>query len=170
MNQRGFTIFEIVMTIFLLAVAIPPLLRVFAETAVTGAESAILPTATLLANQMMEEIKSKRFDELTEKDSGGNWSTAFGADTGEILKDNFDDVDDFNGWTQDFAPSYPDYTATVSIDYVASTDLDSPLALPVPPVPDDWTPSYKLIEVRLSNAGLAADIFLRTVVSEVQSL
>ncbi len=168
--QEGFTIIEIVLAVTTLAVALPPLLHLFAETSVTGAKAAILPTANLLANELMEEIKSRKFDELSAKSASGNWSTTLGTDAGEVgNKALFDDVDDFNGWTQGFGASYPNYTASVSVAYVASSNLNSPLVIPSP-TPNNWTPSYKRIVVSVSNPGISAPIQLVTLVTEVQSL
>lgn len=166
----GFSIIEIVLLILILSVAIPSLVQVFAETTVTGAKAAILPTATLLGNGLMEEIKARKFDELNSKNASGNWSAVLGSDSGEAAdKTLFDDVDDFNGWTQGFGSSYPSYTASITVRYVNSNDLNTTLAVPSP-VPNNWTPSYKSIRVTVSNPGLAADITLTTVVTEVQSL
>lgn len=167
---RGFSIIELVLLISILSIATPLLVQLFAETAVTGAKAAILPTATMLGNGLMEEIKARKFDELDAKAASGNWSTVLASDAGETgNKTLFDDVDDFNGWTQDFGASYSSYTALVTVGYVASSDLNTTLAVPSP-TPDDWTPSYKSIRVTVVNPGLAADIDLVTVVTEVQSL
>lgn len=169
-GQTGFTVIEIVLAITTLAIALPPLLHIFAETAVTGAKAAILPTANLLGNELMEEIKSRKFDELSAKSASGNWSTALGPDAGESgNKALFDDVDDFNGWTQGFGASYPNYTASVVVSYVSSSNLNSSLAIPSP-TPNNWTPSYKRIVVTISNPGIVSSIQLVTLVTEVQSL
>lgn len=169
--KRGFTFLEIVLAVALLAVALPPLLHLFAETAVTGAKVDSLPRASALASELMEEIKSRKFDELASKNGNGNWSTSLGIDAGENAanKSTFDDVDDFNGWSQNFGPNFSNYTATVSVSYVSSNDLNTPMTIPGP-VPNNWTPSYKRIVVTVSNAALAGSIQLATVVTEVQSL
>ncbi len=170
-HQKGFTIIETVLMIVLLAIAIPPLLHLFAETAVTGAKASVLPTANVLAIELMEEIKATKFDELSAKSGSGNWSGSLGPDAGETAtnKATFDDVDDFNGWTQNFGAGYPGYTAAVSVSYVVSSDLSTPLVIPSP-MPNNWTPSYKLIRVTISNPAMPAGITLATVVTEVQSL
>lgn len=169
-SKKGFSMIEVVLLITILAVAIPPLVQLFSETAVTGAQAAILPTATMFANGLMEEIKSRKFDELGSKSASGNWSTAFGPDSGEAgNKTLFDDVDDFNRWTQVFGSPQQAYTASVSVSYVAATNLNQPLSIPSP-VPNSWTPSYKQIRVTVSNPGLVNSLTLTTVVTEVQSL
>lgn len=170
-GQKGFTIIDTALMIVLLAIAIPPLLHLFAETAVTGAKSSILPTANVLAIELMEEVKSTKFDELSAKNGSGNWSGTLGPDAGETAtnKSTFDDVDDFNGWAQNFGAGYPGYTASVSVNYVTSSNLSSPLTIPSP-MPNNWTPSYKLIRVTVSNPAMPAGITLATIVTEVQSL
>lgn len=160
---------ETVLMITLAAVVIPPLLMLFAETVISGANAHIQPTANLLANQLMEEIRARRFDEQSEKSGSGNWSTVLVPDAGEADKPAFDDVDDFNGWAQNFGPTFPDYEASVTVEYVASNDLNTAMTIP-DPVPNNWTPSYKRIRVTVNNVGLPAGIALTTLVTEMQSL
>ena len=159
------------LAIVILSISIPALVKLFAETAISSGKSAILPTANELGIELMEEIKSRKFDELSQRDGSGNWSTSLGIDAGENAsnKTTFDDVDDFSGWTQNFGASYPGYSATVSISYVVSNDLNTKLTIPST-VPNNWTPSYKLVQVTISNSALPSNITLSTVVTEVQSL
>ena len=169
-GHNGFSIIEVIFLIVVLSIAIPSLLQLFAENTITGAKVAILPTANMLGVGLMEEIRSRKFDELSAKDGDGNWSTTMGSDGAEgAVKANFDDVDDFDGWVETFAAPYADYSASVTVDYVSSNNLTTPLVIPGP-VPDGWTPSYKLIQVAIDDPGLAVPITLTTVVTEVQSL
>lgn len=169
-QQAGFSIVEVIFLIVVLSVAIPSLLQLFAENAITGAEVKILPSVKMLGAGLMEEIRSRKFDERDAVDGDGNWSTTLGPDGAEgAVKANFDDVDDFNGWEEDYAAPYAGFSASVAVDYVANNNLGNPLVIPGP-VPDDWTPSYKLIRVTIDDPGLAGPITLTTVVTEVQSL
>lgn len=171
LSNKGHTFIELIFAIVLLGVAMPPLLNMFASTTESAANVDALPVATALGKELMEEIKARKFDELAGKGSTGNWSTTLVSDTGETAtnKSTFDDVDDFNGWTQSFGTTYPNYSASVSVDYVTGTDLNSPLSIPSP-VPNNWTPSYKRVVVTVSNSQqLAGDIQLTSVVSEIQS-
>ncbi|MBI3541049.1 MAG: hypothetical protein HY073_02790 [Deltaproteobacteria bacterium] len=130
-KNAGYTFIEIVLAITLLAIALPPFLTWFSNLSMTGARAANLPTAVVLGSNLMEEIKSKKFDELVSKDINGNWSTVLGPDTGEVGdKTKFDDVDDFNGWSQGFGSAYPGYTASVVVSYVSSSNLSAPLTMP----------------------------------------
>ena len=114
-HQAGFTMVEIVLAIALMAILYPFLMSMFAETTVNTARVNITPTASALATELMEEIKSRKFDELAAKNANGNWSAPLGVDAGETANDKntFDDVDDFSGWNQNFAPNFTNYTATV---------------------------------------------------------
>lgn len=169
-GQNGFSIVEVVFLIVILSVAIPPLLQLFSENTISAAQSVFLPTANMLGVEMMEQIRSRKFDELDTKSPSNNWSTTLGPDSGESgVKSAFDDVDDFNGWAETFAAPYTGYSATVLVDYVSSSNLNGPLVIPGP-VPNGWTPSYKLIRVTVSNAGLAGDITITSLVTEVQSM
>lgn len=169
-NNAGYTLVEIVLAITLLAIALPPFLMWFSRISETGAASANMPTVTFLGTSLMEEIQSRKFDELSEKDGNGNWSTVLGPDAGEAgNKNNFDDVDDFNGWAQGFGASFPNYTATIAVSYVSSSDLNTALVIPQQ-VPEDWTPSYKLIVVQIAHPSLTTNQVITTIVTEAQSL
>ncbi len=168
-SERGFTLVEIVLALLILAISFPPLMRLFAEVTVSGIQTESLSVAGGLAQEVMEEIRSRKFDELEAKDSQGNWSTTLATDAGEPSVADFDDVDDFNGWQTNFAPNFSDYTATVAVDYVASNNLNTALTIPTP-VPPNWTPSYKRVQVTVSHLSLAAPLTFVTVITEVQSL
>ena len=129
-----------------------------------------MPKAVSLASELMEEIKSRKFDELSAKGGTGNWSLALGSDVGEtaVNKTTFDDADDFNGWTQNFA-GFPGYSASVTVSYVSASNLNTPLTVPSP-APNNWTPSYKRVVLTLAHPNLPASIQVATVVTEIQSL
>jgi prepilin-type N-terminal cleavage/methylation domain-containing protein len=169
-SDRGYTLLEVVLAVVLMAILFPPLIQWLGGMAVTGAKVDRLPTAVQLGSELLEEIKSRKFDELSAKVSG-SWSTVLGPDAGESStnKNDFDDVDDFNGWAQNFASPYTGYSATVTMSYVLSSAPNTPLTIPSP-VPTGWTPSYKRVVVTISNATLPAPLPLTTIVTEVQSL
>jgi type II secretory pathway pseudopilin PulG len=169
-SEAGFSFIELVLAILLIGVTLPALMMVFQNVVVTSAQADLMPKATSLAEGLMEEIKSRKFDELTTKSGSGNWSTTLGPDTGEgTTKANYDDVDDFNAWTQNFASPYTGFSASVSVAYVSSSNLNSPLTIPGT-VPSNWTPSYKRVVVTVANAGLPASVTLTTIMTEAQSL
>lgn len=119
LSLAGFTLIELVTTIVVLGLAIPVLLTSWANVAWRANRSEVMADATYYAQQLMEEIKSKRFDE----NEALPWtsSASFGVDTGEssASKATFDDIDDFSGATDaNVTAPASGYTRSASIDYV----------------------------------------------------
>lgn len=118
-KTKGMTLIEMAVMIVVLGLAIPPLLTMWADVAWRASRAEALSEATFHAQSLMEEIKSKRFDERTSPP----WtdSANFGPDPGESSanKNTFDDVDDFVGAT-DTAVTAPQagYIRSVAVEYV----------------------------------------------------
>lgn len=133
--------------------AIPPLTLMWQDLSYRSARATAISQATFYAQELMEEIKSKRFDDPDEPTV-----TALGPNSETYP--NFDDVDDFNGCT-DSRVTTPagGYARSANIDYVSlNTDTD----------PDSWEASgsptdYKRIDVSVSHRF--ADSSLVTIVS-----
>lgn len=170
LSCKGYTLVEIVLAMLLMAVALPPLLQLFAEVTFRSAETDVMPKAVSLASELMEEIKSRKFDELAARDVTGNWSLILGSDGGETAtnKNTFDDADDFNGWSQNFS-GFSGYSASVTVRYVSGSDLNAPLTVPSP-APNNWTPSYKRVVLTLAHPNLPSSIQVVSVLTEIQSL
>ncbi|MBX3395250.1 MAG: hypothetical protein KF841_07765 [Phycisphaerae bacterium] len=60
-RRRSVTIVEIVMSIVILSVAIPPLMNAFAESAVQSIHPSLAAVAGFLATDRMEEIIARRY-------------------------------------------------------------------------------------------------------------
>ena len=95
---RGFTLIELIVGITLIAIVVTLLVSMIYPTWRQSAEPLVEQRAASLAEALMEEILSKRYDELTP--DGGvpacpACSTTLGIDSGET-RANFDDVDDYN--------------------------------------------------------------------------
>lgn len=97
MGKKGVTLIEMVSIIVVLGLSIPVLLTMWADVAWRSSRSEVIADAIFYSQQLMEEIKSKRFDRETFSpwtDSGN-----LGVDTGDgevaADKNTFDDVDDF---------------------------------------------------------------------------
>lgn len=136
-NRKGLTIIELVVVIVVLGLAIPPLLTMWANVAWRSAASEFLADSAFYAQTLMEEIKSKNFDE----NASSPWSAALGPEGGETYP-NYNDVDDFNGYTNSPAAGY---TRSAAIDYVRLSG-------------STWTTSasatdYKRIVVTISRAS-----------------
>ena len=124
--KKGFTLIEIIISLVLLGFALFGLINLYMNLSVNNVAAQYRGTATMLAQELIEEIKAKRFDERTTKDLSGNWSV-IGIDSGETAgnKATFDDVDDFNGWSENLTSPYTGFTRTASVIYVAPGDLDT---------------------------------------------
>jgi len=95
---RGFTLIELVVGITLVAIAATLLVNLIVPVMRQSAEPLVQQRASSLAQALMDEILSKRYDELTP-DGGvppcSPCSTTLGAETGET-RATYDDVDDYN--------------------------------------------------------------------------
>lgn len=135
MNKKGFTLIEVVMVIVLLGIIMPGIMLYFMQ----GVKESAIPqrrtTAIFLAEALMEEIKSKRWDETVSINATcSNASATLGFEGGETRiggATGFDDIDDFNGLNNtniidsqgnDISNRYPGYTQQASVCYVPAND------------------------------------------------
>lgn len=87
-NQRGFSLFSVVITIIIIGVALPALLTINGLVTRYHAKNEILAEASNLANSRMEEI-------YAFKKENSNWSDSIeGFDGSEALADGFTRVTD----------------------------------------------------------------------------
>jgi hypothetical protein len=101
------------------------------ENRTTEIENKVYLTAFSLADDLIEEIKQKAFDEETVE-----WRAItadqltpyylFGpVDPGESSVYDFDDIDDYHGYSKSISlPHAENYSVTSTVDYVSSTDQD----------------------------------------------
>lgn len=168
-GERGFTLLETVMSMMLLSFALLSLIKVFSDISFVSVKPEFRNIQTMLAQELMEEIRSKRFDELTAEDANENWSSVLGVNTGETsgTKATFDDVDDYNGFSESLSSPYVGFSRSVTVSYVAGSDLDTGLTIPSP-ITTDWTPDFKKIRVTVSNSAMPS-LTVDTVISAVQT-
>lgn len=140
--SRGFTLIEIIMIIVIVAIAIPTLLIVLGQGAKQGVNAELEIKATNVAQAMMEEIRSKRWGAYTSP-PGPEVGESRTACTG--TPNTFDDVDDYNGYSETCTWGGPDYTTDVVVCYVDVADLNNCVAGPT---------DYKRIEVTVSNPNI----------------
>jgi type II secretory pathway pseudopilin PulG len=126
-KNNGFTLIEIVMIIVIASIAIPTLLLLLGQQAKYGVDAEIRVTEINLAQQLMEEIKSKCWDDSTVAancvgpgtggplgiNGGENRTACTGATT-----DPFDDVDDYNGYSEPCVWGGTSYTRSAQVCYV----------------------------------------------------
>lgn len=122
-QQSGFTFVELVISIVLISLAVTGVLLAYTNTVAGSSDPLIREQAVAVAESYLEEILSKRF---TDPDADGEGARA-----------DFDDVDDYNGLTEE--PQLPDgttlgltaYTVTVSVTGTALNGIAAASSLRV---------------------------------------
>jgi prepilin-type N-terminal cleavage/methylation domain-containing protein len=136
LNKKGFTLIEVVLAIFIIGVALVTLLSMFSLGLRGDVFAREMTAATTLAQEMMEEIKSKEFVECEE-----GVTPDFGPETPEPAietaadRTSYDDVDDYDGWSrnppEDIAGNplsdFSVFTRSVVVVYVENDNYDDPV-------------------------------------------
>jgi MSHA pilin protein MshD len=136
--RRGFVLIEVTIAYVLLAVALTALVPVFIVSVRAGTRTEQLQTATYLAAELLEEVKLRKWDEVsTSPGAHVDAPSTLGIDTGETATDKttFDDLDDFNGYSEPAATDplnraltdFKDFSRSVTVSYVDS-DLNASVA------------------------------------------
>ena len=133
MDIKGFTLVEILIAIVVLAIALVPLIGVFTTGSKESGVAQKITIGTSLAQDLLEEIRSKQFDEDIINPTIPN---KLGPEKNEKRFNpptrNFDDVDDYNGYA-DSPPEeldgivmseYAGYSRSVIVEYVDEDDFD----------------------------------------------
>ncbi len=126
-SQAGFSYIEVLMAVMILALALIPLLSQFYIGFQGNINAETVTQATDLADELMEEIKGKRFDENKFPDepvSAGSLGDDFGEDSNN--RSTFDDIDDYNNWSKNppqeldgtVLSDFKDFTRSVIVEYV----------------------------------------------------
>ncbi|MFH1777677.1 MAG: hypothetical protein ABH952_09005 [Candidatus Omnitrophota bacterium] len=165
LKETGFSYLEVILALIILGVVLIPLLSQF-YTGFRGTQTAECVTQAVdLANDLMEEIKSRRFDENIYP-GGPVTPAALGIDTGENANDRttFDDVDDYHNWQKSppeaidgtVLSDFARFNRRVTVEYVTLSGAD-------------WVISgimtyYKKITVTVSHPKIS-DKILVTIVS-----
>ena len=173
-TNKGITLIEMIVVIVVLGIAIPPLLTMWANVSWRSSRSEALADASFYAQELMEEVKTKRFDENTTSP----WNTALGInpttkglDTVNnetaVNKTNWDDVDDFNGYLDTPATGY---NRSVTVNYANLTGTSWQTCNPTSCVAASNCTNcneccYKHIAVSVSRANAAYNVTLVTIVS-----
>jgi MSHA pilin protein MshD len=183
-NARGFTLLEAILLLVIAAIALPGLMIYFVEAMEHSADVQMDTMATGLAQELMEEIKTKRWDEAGYIPPGGPYS-AITIDGGESRCNPtipgclaFDDMDDYVGLNQSppqdpfGAPltDFAGFTRTVNVCFVNAVDPPGTpggnFAADGPCVPGPT--NYKLITVTVG-WGTRGRITLRSVAANYQT-
>jgi hypothetical protein len=103
------------------------------ETTTAELENKVYLTAFSLADDLIEEIKNKAFDEATKKFVTSDLSaltppSGFGTGNFEVVRD---DIDDYHNYTYLIsAPHAEDYTVSCIVQYVSNTDQNVVITVP----------------------------------------
>jgi type II secretory pathway pseudopilin PulG len=130
--SRGYILVEVSIAYLLLTLALVALLPVFIMAIRAGKNTEQLQVATYLTGELLEEVRMRKWDENTTATLGHiDDPSPIGPDAGETAsnKTTFDDIDDFNGWSETPArdplnalmPGLSAYSRTVTVSYVDSS-------------------------------------------------
>lgn len=126
--MHGFTLIELVVGITLVAIAATLLVNLVVPAWRQSAEPLVQQRAASLAQSLMDEILSKRYDETTPEGGVPRCTTctgSLGAESGET-RATFDDVDDYNAYCGDndvidangnVINSYLSYRMSICVSY-----------------------------------------------------
>ena len=165
-QNKGFTLIEVILIILILGVGITGVSVLFAQGALGSAQSEMATIGLSLAQNQMEEISSKCWDESETSVSPckGAVSASLPLDSEGEGRGAFDDADDFNGVSntppQDSQgtsmAAFSSFTRTVEVWYVNAASMDSFVGGPT---------DYKRISVTVAWGGSGAQVQLVKVIS-----
>ena len=102
--SRGFILVEASIAYVILAVALTALVPVFIVALRANRQAQNTQVATDLSRELIEEVRMRRWDEATPLTPIyiSTPTASIGVDAGETASDKrtFDDIDDFNGWSE----------------------------------------------------------------------
>ncbi len=148
-SQKGFSLIELVLGIVIISVALVSSMVTLKNLTAKSVELEILNRSTNYANNIMEMIISKRFDEVTSS----AWSGTLGPEEGSIAQ--YDDIDDFNGhvWTTGHLPGY---SGVSKIEYVSQNNWLTAT---------NNVSNYKLVTVTVSHSELTNPVVIKSLVT-----
>jgi len=118
--------------------------------------------ATASAQSLIEEIQTKAFDEKTVSSSvssasGLTTNASLGADAGESIPTQFDDIDDYKNYRQvDSIEQFGQFSLSVQVNYVMKYS----------PETISTTPTFlKKVDVTVSNSFLVHSLTLSRIIS-----
>ena len=148
---KGITLIEMIIILAVLGLAIPTLMLMWQNLAYHAGRSEVIAQATFYAQGLMEEIKSKDFEDPDQ-------SPDFGPESGEGGRSDYDDVDDF----VDYSDNPPTgYTRTVTVVYLDPTISDGGTWQVLSPGESD----FKQVTVSIFHQFIADSDLVTTIVS-----
>lgn len=125
-SEKGFSLIEIIISLLVLAVVFGGVLSYVMDFSLSKAKEQKRRMAVFAAKELMEEIKSKKFDQLSNQNASTGWS-AIGIDAGETsgTKTTFNDVDDYDGLSETLSSPFAGLTRSTAVTYVSSAAPDT---------------------------------------------
>lgn len=120
-------------------------------------DNKVFLTAFSLADDLIEEIKLKAFDQKTVVFSAINKeqltaSNALGPDSGETSVNMFNDIDDYKGFSKNISlPHAENYTVTANVYYVQENNQEQ--------ISTSQT-FYKRVDVKVESPFMSSDVVL----------
>ncbi|MDD5131082.1 MAG: prepilin-type N-terminal cleavage/methylation domain-containing protein [bacterium] len=134
-SSSGFTLAEILVAVVVITVALVPLITVMGQGVKRSKDPQRITVANMLAQDLMEEIMCKKFD---EDPTNPDTTARLGPDSlesrsGNPTSRNYDDVDDYDGFNETppkevdntTMTEYTGFRRRVIVDYVSETNLDT---------------------------------------------
>lgn len=137
-NQRGFTLIELIVGIVVLTISLAIVSTLIAPAEEKSADNVLQIKASELAQSLMNDISSRAFDHNSDMTGGlvrcGETdapvcSATLGPEAGETSRSQFNDVDDFNNFSEKINSTddgihsgYNEFSIHVGVVY-AGTDL-----------------------------------------------
>jgi len=149
-NRTGFSLAEAMMATVVLGIAAAGVLLPFTSAASVRAEGTRRTLAAKLASDLMERITTKSFHDP----DGSIYHYQLGPDAGETAIGDFDNIDDFDGYTESAGqvtnaagaiftgPDYANFSRDVTCQYVHVTVQS-----------DTFAPNFILVTVRVHYKG-----------------
>lgn len=148
MNNKGFSLIELVIVIVILGIASAGLMTVFSTGTRKSADPLLENQALQLAQEKMEIILGQRMDSVTPR--GFAWVVAADYDTNPLKYPPENPI-----------TAFPAFNRTVSITCVTSADLNlSPGTAP------PCASGYAHVKVTVSHAALPGNITVDTVLTD----
>ena len=117
--MRGLTLIELIISIVVFVIITIPLMNIFATVSRDTDVGIYINRASSMASSYMELVLSRSFDEETSVPCTD--PVNLGPDSGESTLTDYDDVDDFDGYS--FTDlDYPNITANISVYYINNPD------------------------------------------------
>lgn len=114
-SKKGFTLVEVVVVLLLLTLSFMIFLKALNTGKRVRVNSEIRTIQGVILNSVQNEIRARKYDEKISSP----WSSNIGKDLGESMVEDFDDIDDFHGYSVSSITEYPGYSYSVEVKYVS---------------------------------------------------